>query len=183
MVNKTKTVGALVIAMVAILSLAVLPAMADDNETTLLTAEDDGNKTNMSAMAEIVMSQVTEEIEESENGFTGFPYSVLFLGTRYEVWRSYDSNVLSTEGTTITSGLMPVGENSTNWGITEEVTASMYSGEYYYAYSPPPEALGREYTIKFVAEYRNADGIVYRQDNSPVSGIFEVATFSMPTPP
>ena len=78
---------------------------------------------------------------------------------------------------------MPIdARGTTEWGMPVNVVSSVIHGSYYCAWSPPPEAVGRQYNITFVAEYRNEDGVVYRQDRSSISETFEVATFSMPTP-
>jgi|GEM_PF-6649046 len=178
MVNKTEVAVLLALALAVVM---VLPtAMADDNETLPVMAE--GNETILS----MTMGQETEEemLEESESDFTGFPYSVVFLGTEYEVWRVWNPFESGIERTTITAGLISIdAPDTTEWGMPVNVISSVIHGSYYCAWSPPPEAVGKQYNITFVAEYRNEDGVVYRQDKSSVSKTFEVATFSMPTPP
>ena len=173
MVNKT---GIILLALVLAVVM-VLPAMADGNETILPVAVE-GNETNLSATG-----QITEEaLEDPENDFNGFPYSVVFLGTEYEVWRVWDPLESGIERTTITAGLIPTDAPGTiNWGMPVNVVSSVIHGSYYCAWSPPAEAVGRQYNITFVAEYHNEDGVVYRQDGSSISETFEVATFSMPT--
>lgn len=175
MANK-ETAVALLLAFALVVAM-VLPAMADGNETLPVMAEEDETL----PMAEKA-DQMVEEGPESD--FTGFPYSVVFLGTEYEVWRVWDPLEPGIERTTITAGLMPIdAPGTTDWGMSVNVISSVIHGSYYCAWSPPPEAVGRQYNITFVAEYHNEDGVVYRQDRSSVSKTFEVATFSMPTPP
>ena len=152
--------------------------MADGNETTLPVVAEENETLSMAEK----VNQTTEE--EPESDFNGFPYSVVFLGTEYEVWRVWDPLEPGIERTTITAGLMPIdAPGTTDWGMPVDVISSITHGSYYSAWSPPSEAVGRQYNITFVAEYHNEDGVVYRQDRDSVSETFEVATFSMPTPP
>ena len=180
MVNKQ--IGVTLLLAIVLAIGMVLPAVAEGNETNLSVVTDE-SATSLPIMTETGAGQATEEtLEEPDSDFTGFPYSVVFLGTEYEVWRVWEPLEPGIERTTITAGLMPIdAPGTTNWGMPVNVISSVIHGSYYCAWSPPSEAVGRQYNITFVAEYRNEDGVVYRQDGDSVSETFEVATFSMPT--